>query len=175
MARRKIFTNRQLKLLGLALLAVIIWLIDQVAPQDAPAVTTPTEQAIQVVRVVDGDTIEIETGQRVRLIGVDTPELNNGNNPDCYAQEAYEFTREELEGQTVRLEKDVSDTDRYGRLLRYVYLEGQLFNKTLVREGYANARSYPPDVSQQESLRIAEQDARNEEIGLWNTKVCPQS
>src|SRR4030067_982445 len=73
-----------------------------------------------VVKVVDGDTVELENGQKVRYIGIDTPETTLGKN-DCYGTEATEKNKELVEGKRVRLEKDISETDKFGRLLRYVY------------------------------------------------------
>jgi micrococcal nuclease len=124
--------------------------------------------AVKVLRVVDGDTIEIEGGQRVRYIGIDTPETVDPRKPvQCFGKEAAAKNRVLVEGQEVRLEKDISDTDRYGRLLRYVYVGDTLINELLVSEGYAHASSYPPDVKYQEKLRAAEEEARAEERGLW--------
>lgn len=120
---------------------------------------------VKVARVIDGDTIEIEGGQRVRYIGMDTPEL--GENPDCYAIEAFEKNKELVENGIVGLEKDVSDIDRYGRLLRYVYMGDLLINDVLVRQGYANASSYSPDVKYQDQFTKAEREARENNRGLW--------
>lgn len=81
----------------------------------------------KVVRVIDGDTIEIEGGDRVRYIGIDTPETVDPRKPvQCYGQEASNKNKELVEGKTVELEKDVSETDKYGRLLRYVWLGDML-------------------------------------------------
>jgi len=132
-------------------------------PTTAP--NNPDILLVKVARVIDGDTIEIEGGQRVRYIGIDTPEL--GQNADCYAREAYEKNKELVGNEIVGLEKDVSETDRYGRLLRYVYMGDLLINDVLVREGYANASSYPPDVKYQERFRGAEREARENSRGLW--------
>ncbi len=122
-----------------------------------------------VVRVIDGDTIEIEDGIRVRLIGINTPELGDSRtSAECFAREAYFKTKELLEGQTIALERDVSETDRYGRLLRYIYLEDVFINELLVRQGFAYASSYPPDVKYQEILSKAEKEAREESAGLWS-------
>jgi endonuclease YncB( thermonuclease family) len=102
-----------------------------------------------VTRVVDGDTVEIsppvEGLSTVRLIGVDTPETHGGTQP--YGPEASDFTREYLQGAEVALELDVEKIDPYGRLLAYVYLpDGQMFNETLVEEGYAQVATFPPNV-----------------------------
>ena len=87
-----------------------------------------------VFKVIDGDTFEIETGEKVRLIGIDTPEKNEPN-----YEEAKLFLISNIQGRKVILQKDVSDKDKFGRLLRYVYLEGELINLRLVEEGYAKS------------------------------------
>ncbi len=126
-------------------------------------------EAARVVYVVDGDTIHVEmNGQtyRVRYIGVDAPESTRI--VECFGREATEFNRALVADRRLRLERDVSETDRYGRLLRYAYLpDGRMVNEVLVREGYALARSFPPDVKYQDRLREAERDARQNRRGLW--------
>lgn len=137
----------------------------QGASESNPEPTKEERKTYKVTRVIDGDTLEIEGGQRVRFIGVDTPELSGTQ--ECFAREAYDKTKELIEGKEVYLEKDVSETDRYGRLLRYIYLGDEFINETLVKEGYANASTYPPDVKYQDKFRLAEQEARNKNKGLW--------
>jgi len=135
----------------------------------------PVKQKATVVRVIDGDTIELEGGSRLRYIGIDTPETLDPNRSDgCFGKEASQRNKELVEGREVLLEKDVSETDRFGRLLRYVYLGDEMVNETLVREGYAKASSYPPDVKYQERFRQAEQEARQQQIGLWGEACLPQ-
>jgi len=80
---------------------------------------TATSDYVLVIRVIDGDTVELSTGERVRYIGIDTPEIGK-----CYYVESSAKNAEFVDGQIVRLEKDVSETDIYGRLLRYVYVNG---------------------------------------------------
>src|SRR5215203_7217671 len=103
-----------------------------------------------VERVVDGDTIElnlaVDGADRVRLIGVDTPETNDpegGEQP--LAAQAREFTTRELEGEEVDLEFDEDRTDRFGRLLAYVYKDGEMYNETLLREGFAQVYTVQPN------------------------------
>lgn len=137
-------------------------------------------EAHTVTRVIDGDTFEIQNGQKVRLIGVDTPESVH---PDAeknteFGKAASAYTKNMLEGKKVYLEKDVSETDRYGRLLRYVYLEdGTFYNELLVKEGYANPATYPPDVKYADVFLAAERYARENNKGLWgiqgSTVVTP--
>ncbi|KNY29893.1 thermonuclease family protein [Pseudobacteroides cellulosolvens] len=114
-------------------------------------------ESVKVVRIVDGDTLEVSLSngstEKVRLIGVNTPESTTRHEP--YGSEASEFTKNSLTGKTIYLEKDVSDRDRYGRLLRIIWLEdpgtinetsirSKMFNAILVLKGYAQASTYPP-------------------------------
>ena len=136
-------------------------------PTDTPRSTsTPEHPKAQVVDVVDGDTIRVSIDGEVhslRYIGVDTPELDEQAGAEARAANA-----ELVSGQTVYLEKDVSDTDQYDRLLRYVFLaDGTLVNAELVRQGYAQSIAYPPDVSHQDTLDELEQEARAAERGIW--------
>lgn len=139
---------------------------------------TPTEKKVQgiatqsakVTKVVDGDTIKLESGQTVRLIGIDTPEtVDPRRGVQCFGKEASDKTKELLVGTLITLEKDVSETDKYGRLLRYVYKDGAMINQLLVEQGYARSSSYPPDIKHQDLLRQAEQEAREANRGLWST------
>lgn len=138
-------------------------------------------QKARVSRVIDGDTIELETGEKVRYIGINTPETQHPQKgKECFGQEATQKNKELVEGKKVLLEKDVSDVDRYGRLLRYVYPASQepdltpqsSVNAQLVREGYAYASTYPPDITYQDILNRSQQAAQKEEKGLWST--CPE-
>lgn len=130
--------------------------------------------ATTVVRIVDGDTVDIrpavEGETRVRLIGVDTPETRD---PDCgkqpYSDRATEFTRSRLQGQTVELEFDVEGTDPYGRLQAYVYPdEEEMFNETLLRGGYAQVATFPPNVKYVDRFLAAQDEARATGAGLWS-------
>lgn len=124
--------------------------------------------AVKVSRVVDGDTIELENGQRVRYIGIDTPETVDPRKPvQCFGKEASNKNKELVEGKTVRLEKDVSETDKYGRLLRYVYVEDTFVNDFLIRQGFAHTSTFPPDVKYQNQFLKSESQARIDNSGLW--------
>ncbi|MBC8477119.1 MAG: thermonuclease family protein, partial [Dehalococcoidia bacterium] len=112
--------------------------------------------APQVTRVIDGDTIEVGISgkiYKVRYIGIDTPELDD-KRPEfsALAQEATRYNKQLLERETVRLEKDISETDKYGRLLRYVYVGDTFANAELVRQGLAWAKAYPPDTKYQDTF-----------------------
>lgn len=135
-------------------------------------VFSPLKYKARVVRVIDGDTIKIEGEKVVRYIGIDTPETVHPSKPiQCYGKEASNKNRELVEGEEVMLEKDVSEVDKYNRLLRYVWLRETLINEYLVREGYAQSSSYPPDVKYQERFVEAQRLARQEAKGLWGD-IC---
>ena len=125
--------------------------------------------------MTDGDTIEVRIGgetYKLRYIGIDTPETVDPRRPvGCFGKEASERNRQLVEGKTVGLEKDISETDGFGRLLRYVWLGEEMVNATLVAEGYALASSYPPDVKYQDTFRALEAEARDAGRGLWGA-VC---
>jgi len=127
----------------LALLAMLLF----TACGSAPA-ADPSRTAVQVARVVDGDTLEIHINgkkEHVRLIGIDTPETKKPNTPVMYyGKEASEYTQKRLEHKQVELEWDVGQRDRYGRLLAYVWIGDELFNRTLVQQGYARISTFPP-------------------------------
>jgi micrococcal nuclease len=151
-------------------LAIIIIIIayNFFSTESTPENFENMERAV-VQRVVDGDTIVISGGERVRMIGINTPEsVEEAGEVEYFGKEASKYTEEKLEGKTIYMEKDVSDRDDYGRLLRYIYLEdGTLYNEKIVKEGYAYAGTYPPDVKYNEILQAAEKYARNNNLGLW--------
>lgn len=121
-----------------------------------------------VVYVLDGDTFEISGGERVRLIGINTPEVGE----ECSSQ-ATQRLKELILNKTVFLKKDVSETDRYGRLLRYVYVNGLFVNEELVYDGFAYAVEYPPDTQYASDLEDAQQSAASANRGcLWGSS-CP--
>lgn len=144
----------------------------------------------KVTRVVDGDTIDVEhvsgpdlPATRIRLIGVDAPEIHSRT--ESYGAEASAFAEERLGGRTAWLEKDVSETDRYGRALRYVWLSEpsaeptaaqvreHLFNAILLVHGYANIATFPPDVKYVDWLVELHREARTGNHGLWSLQPAP--
>lgn len=137
-------------------------------PSITPEVKGIQTQKVLVTRVIDGDTVEIEGGEKVRYIGIDTPETVDPRKPvQCYGKEASDKNKELVEGKEVKLEKDISETDKYGRLLRYVWLGDILVNEYLVKEGYAQVSTYPPDVKYQDRFLAAQREARENKRGLW--------
>ncbi|CCQ94867.1 Micrococcal nuclease-like nuclease [[Clostridium] ultunense Esp] len=129
----------------------------------------PNDDWVVVKRVVDGDTFETATGEKVRLIGVDTPESVKPDSPvEPYGKEASHFTKKKLEGKKVRLEYDVSLKDKYGRTLAYVYLpDGTFYNELLLAEGYAQVLTVPPNVKYADHFLEVERKAREAGKGLW--------
>jgi micrococcal nuclease len=135
-----------------------------------PAAAAGRER-VKVERIVDGDTLEVTMKgkkEKVRLIGVDTPETKKPNTPVMfYGKEASAFTKKRLESKTVELEFDVEKMDRYDRLLAYVWIEDELFNRTLVQEGYARIATFPPNVKYVDAFKQDQETARNKKKGLW--------
>jgi micrococcal nuclease len=119
------------------------------------------EQAL-VARVIDGDTIELADGSRVRYLGIDTPEAG-----EYYASEATAKNRELVEGKIVELQRGERDCDEYGRLLRYVYINGIFVNAELIAQGYARAYIFNPDERYSQILVQLEQYAKMKNLGLW--------
>lgn len=143
-------------------------------PQPTRIVETK-EEAILVAKVIDGDTIQIEGGKTVRYIGIDTPEIvDPRKSVQCFGNEAALKNQELVEGKLARLEKDISETDKFGRLLRYVYVGNVFVNDFLVREGNAYAAAYPPDVKYQEQFVQAQREARENKRGLWSACSEPE-
>lgn len=137
---------------------------------------------IRVTRVIDGDTVQLEDRERVRLIGIDAPESRH--NPKlardrdrtgkdyrtiiAMGEKATKFTKSLVEAKKVKLEFDVEKRDRYGRLLAYVYLEdGRMLNAELVKEGYAQIYTFPPNVRYVDMFLKLQKEARENKRGLW--------
>lgn len=130
----------------------------------------------QVVRVVDGDTIEVSLdgkNQKLRYVGINTPEtVDPRRGVQCFGHEASDENKKLVDGKQVILTKDISNTDKYDRLLRFVYLpqpDGKMLfvNDYLVREGYAEAYTYPPDVKFANQFVAAQKEAQSQNKGLW--------
>ena len=163
-------------LVGVGILAYLA--IDWLAGREGSGTGAPTAPgAVEVVKVVDGDTIEVVVGgdtERVRLIGIDTPETKDPRTPvECFGAEASARTTELLPpGTEVRLVGDAEERDRYDRVLAYVYrASDDLFvNLTLAREGFADQLTIRPNVAHTDELRAAVSEAKREQRGLW--PVC---
>lgn len=121
-----------------------------------------------VKKVIDGDTIVLSSGVKVRYIGIDAPEIHH-KNKDVVAmgEKAKEFNASLVGGKNVRLEYDVETHDKYGRVLAYVYVGGTFVNAAMVKEGYAMAFTYPPNVKYQGLFLQLQKEARDAGKGLW--------
>lgn len=148
-----------------------------VIPTNVP---TPTifigdKQTVKVNRVIDGDTIEIEGKIKVRYIGVNTPEIyrdttGKKTGEQCFADESYLENKKLVEGKTVMLVKDVSDKDKYGRFLRYVYVDDLFVNDYLITNGFAKIMIIKPDIKYSLEFKQKEKVAKENNLGIW--KEC---
>lgn len=135
----------------------------------SPTVAEPSDGAV-VVEVVDGDTVVVEIGgerERLRLVGINAPERG-----ECLADEAARRLRERVDGRDVELIVDRTDRDRYGRLLRYVELDGADVGGELVRAGLALARRYPPDTARADGYERLQAEAQEARVGMWGVNAC---
>lgn len=152
--------------------AIVATACASTAATTAPSSTGAT---VPVLKVTDGDTIHVRyqgRDERVRLIGVNTPEVDwYGGEAQCFGDEAGRYAQGRLTGSSVRLVFDVDLRDRYDRLLAYVYLGDELVNLTLVQQGYARADPVPPDTRMAPLFANAEAEARQAGRGLWS--ACP--
>lgn len=185
-------TRKRLIRLGIGILLILVSFVlgnGELTPAKTVVLPTPIPSVIAspsatpvpghggvfatVVSVIDGDTIKIEGGEVVRYIGVNTPETVAPNKPvECFGKEASAKNKELVLGKTVELEKDVSRRDRYGRLLRFIWIGDTMINEVLVREGFAQVNTYPPDVKYQARFVEAQRLAVEEKKGLWSGE-CP--
>lgn len=132
-----------------------------------PSPTVIREKAI-VSFVYDGDTIELTDKRKVRYIGIDAPEVNwKKGNPQCFATQSAKVNQEMLKGQEIELAKDISDVDKYGRLLRYIWIDGIFLNDFLLRQGYARLELIAPDTNYSNQFKEAQKEARDNKRGLW--------
>jgi micrococcal nuclease len=127
----------------------------------------------KVVRVVDGDTIVVDFNgkeEKVRLIGVDTPESVHADKSKNTKEGVVvsDYTKSKLNGKIIKLEFDVQERDKYGRLLAYVYVDGEMYNKHLLEIGYAKLATYPPNVKYVEEFKELQKEAKENKVGLWS-------
>ena len=148
---------------------------DFAAPADDQPVRGPRlpaqARSAEVVRVIDGDTVELAGLGSVRLIGIDTPEVYGG--VECYGREASAYAKRQLDGATVRFTVGRDDRDRYGRLLAYLWLDdGRSFNALLVARGYASPLTIPPNDDYAPAFVALSRRARERGAGLWAPEAC---
>lgn len=129
---------------------------------DEETSTTKPDVEYKVIEVIDGDTLVLSNNEHVRLIGINTPESER-----YFYGEAKEVLKLLVLNKNVRLEKDVDDRDTYGRLLRYVYIGNLFVNLEMVKRGFANVFTFPPNVKYTDKFIEAERGASTNEIGLW--------
>lgn len=155
--------------LGLCLIfigIVIYFQVPKISLISSTSQITPIPQMsfAKVIRVIDGDTIQLEGGDRVRYIGMNTPELETN---ECFATEASEINKNLVLGKIIKLEKDISDTDKYGRLLRYVYVDNVFIDDYLVKNGDAKVMTIPPDTKYKDEFLQSQNYAKQNNLGLW--------
>ena len=163
--REKVFLKISFFITLLSIIFVVFVLTNHLSKLSIKNITAEKPQKVKITRVIDGDTIVTENN------GIDAPEKSQHNPEKCLSDRATQKAKDLLEGQYVDLEKDVSDTDKYGRLLRYIWLNNQLINNTLVEEGYAKASFYNPDIKYKLSLESSEIIAQQRKLGVWGN-VC---
>ena len=161
-----------------------MYFVARSVPRQAPAATEG--RLFYVIRAVDGDTLRLSGGERVRLIGIDTPESRYNSKLARDSQrsrkdmdtildmgrEASGFTKKLVEGKRVKLVFDVRKRDKYGRLLAYVYLEdGTFVNSKIIEEGYAQVMTIPPNVKHVQTFLKLEREAREKGKGLWKNNT----
>lgn len=176
-----------IKIMTLSILLLSGWFYEKVLPverrQDEGIVTEKESLILEesiVTRVVDGDTIEVMVNnkkEKIRIIGVDSPEtVDPRKEVECFGQKAAEFSKKKLEKQKVWLEKDESqgDRDKYGRLLRYVWINEKEtdFGKLLIASGFAYEYTYDRGYRYQKDYQRAQREAEDKKTGLWADGVC---
>lgn len=136
----------------------------------SPEVVPPAGIHVHVERVIDGDTLLLDSGHRVRLLGVDTPETKHPDRPpELFGPEASEFTRALVEGRDVLLEYDRERLDQYRRILAYVHVDGQLLNTRIIEAGFSRAETrFPYRADRKKEFQKAEAAARAQRRGLWS-------
>jgi micrococcal nuclease len=186
---RKSIAKDPVVVTGVALIGAILFLFSQnnkaglpVAGNNMQVPAAGNYDNVLVVRAVDGDTLKLANNERVRLIGIDTPEMHeseklyrdsrksgqDAKTIQALGRRSYAFTKSLVEGKTVRLEFDVEKRDKYKRLLAYVYLpDGTFVNAEIVKQGYASLMTYPPNVKYADEFRRLYQQAREQRSGLW--------
>jgi len=178
--RRRVYRRpalfRRHKALAVALCLLIALLLRYFFPQGEPGPPDAlAEGPYPVERVIDGDTLLLPNGVRIRLIGADTPETVKPNHPvEPWGPEATAFTREFLAGHQVRLQFDRERKDQYGRFLAYVWVDERMLNEELIRAGLARAKTgFPYSASMKTRFRRAEEEARAERRNIWSTGQSP--
>lgn len=124
-------------------------------------------EEVTITRVVDGDTVVDDQNRKIRLIGINTPEITKPNDLLCFGKLASQKTTDILLDKKVKLEKDISQTDKYGRLLRYIWIDNAMINQTLIEMGYAQVDTVPPDIKYHQLFINSQKKAKELSVGLW--------
>lgn len=140
--------------------------IEVVKSSPSPTPIIIQTEIAKVTKVYDGDTIEINGGIKVRYIGIDSAEVYPIK--QCFSLEAKKENENLVLGKEVSLVKDASETDKYGRLLRYVYVGDDFINNDLVKEGYAKVMTISPDTKYKDLFTESENYAKENSLGLWS-------
>jgi len=162
-------------------IAILIGLIGAYSQIPKNSLTKPLNQnladqnsiSIKVIDVIDGDTIKLANGQNLRYIGIDTPEtkIKEGQRfvpkPQPFSLEAAQLNKDLVEGKTVRVEFDVTKTDKYNRLLGYCFIGDTFVNAEILRQGLAVTYTYPPNIKYTDILLTAQKEAKDNKRGLW--------
>jgi micrococcal nuclease len=139
------------------------------APTILPTPAISPKQLVNLSYVIDGDTIIINGNKKVRYIGINTPELKTQTTPDeCFARQALAENKKILSDKKIYLMSDTSNTDKYGRLLRYVYADNLFINDYLIRNGFAKIETVPPNTKYYMQFKQAEKEAKDHHLGLWS-------
>ncbi len=173
---KNFITRRQILLLQIIMLSVVLSALPLFIHNPKTKGNTQPDSGINVKseevfvkRVIDGDTFVDEYGRKVRLIGIDAPEMNyKSKKPECKALEAKLKLQELIEGKSVKLIRDKSETDKYDRLLRYVYINDKFINAELVKPGLARVKYYKPDTSKYKQLKAIEKIAKQNKLGIFS-------
>lgn len=171
-----LFQISRIKPISVLLLCMMITFLcgcinDQEEESHTEQVThSPGLVEVMVTEVVDGDTITISGGERVRLIGIDAPETD-----EEYYQESKTYLTKQILYQEIKLESDVTDKDKYGRSLRYIWFDGEFINAQIVKNGLAIAKQFDPDIRYQHLIADAEKEAMEKKVMMWSAVPIQES
>jgi micrococcal nuclease len=163
-SKKSLKSTSLLLFLGICLIFIGLFVISSNKNKIVQVIPTPSTAFAKVIYVIDGDTIVIEGGQHIRYIGINTPEIETN---ECFATEASEINKNLVLGKIVKLEKDISDTDKYGRLLRYVFVDNNFINNELIKNGSAREETIKPDTKYESEFVTWQKFAKQNNLGLW--------
>lgn len=145
---------------------------DEIIILPTPTIVGEVKEKARVTRVIDGDTIELSDKRKVRYIGINSYESSDKESgAKCLAEKSTEANRQLVLNKEIEMEKDISETDKYGRLLRYIWVDNIMVNSEIVKNGWAGVYSYPPDIKYNEVFLRMQQEARLNSLGIWGN-IC---